>query len=811
MDNNEAQQKSRRSSKRIAWGVVCLSGIALFVGFIIFSPRFRTAQPARLDLTPLLWEAGGSPERPANNACEVLAYEFSQPGLIERFHGKIGITNLRIETDCLAFDASAPECRLAWDCGMEATSVSHLEITLAMKHHPEHQGITWQRSGETQADILPLAFLAPQGEDFHDVIIPLENDSAWSGKITRMGVIFRFPESMADPVPVSIQRIRLLRLAPGNHSGSTRLTQAVIDNESRLVVHAPSPSRLSREVTIPENARLDFAVGVHPSNHNKPGDGVFFRIRFCNRDGQETPLYTRSVDIKSRPEHRRWFDETLDLSALSRQKGNLIFETLGSVPTSRPDERFDDALWAHPLLSGPVPDKNPLNVVLLSLDTLRADHLGCYGYDRKTSPHLDALAQNGILFENAYAHAPETISSHMTLFTSLYPSTHGIHLTREGRCLAQGVPTLAAVLKQAGYTTAAFTEGCGVSSHLGFDRGFDRYHNGTPSQERPHKMIEGTFGKAQAWLRANAEKRFFLFFHTYEVHTPYHPPAPHDSAFDTRYEGPLKPPIYADPVRDMLRCGEITHGSPEVDRIVSLYDGEIAYLDTFVGRLRDTLRDLNLMERTLIVILSDHGEDFLDHFSLAGHGHSLYEELVRVPLILCLPDTKEGAPDRIPRPVGLIDVTPTLLEYLRIPLPPGLQGRSLLPLLNGDSLPERPVFMEDLTLIERYGVRSGTRKRIYSPKIEEHPLLPLIRSHASTLGLERFQGLFEEEEEFDLNRDPGETRNLLSAEPEGRETPLGAKLQDWMRAIESGPHWGGDPAPMDSATLDRLRALGYLH
>ncbi|HKX45255.1 MAG TPA: sulfatase, partial [Planctomycetota bacterium] len=293
----------------------------------------------------------------------------------------------------------------------------------------------------------------------------------------------------------------------------------------------------------------------------------------------------------------------------------------------------------------------PRAIVVISLDTLRADHLGCYGYARPTSPNIDALAAEGVLFERAISQASSTLPAHRALFQS-----------REASLAGGAEPTLAELLGRAGFRTVAFTGGGNVSAAFGFGRGFERY------VEDPRGFAHA-FDAVELWLREHAGERFFLFLHSYDVHAPYDPPPPFDSVFYPDYAGPLTGRETRALLRSLAPRGEHASSAParrldEEDerKLVALYDGGILYADQFVGRLVLLLRELGIDDETALVLLSDHGEEFWEHGSVL-HSHSLYQELVHVPLIFSLPGGR-AAGARVAETVRLIDVAPTLLELL---------------------------------------------------------------------------------------------------------------------------------------------------
>ncbi len=276
------------------------------------------------------------------------------------------------------------------------------------------------------------------------------------------------------------------------------------------------------------------------------------------------------------------------------------------------------------------PDVSAYNVLLITLDTTRADHLGCYGYRPAKTPNIDGLAREGFRFNRVYCPAPLTLPSHVSIMSGLYPVTHGVR--NNGHDLPSGIRTLAGILKAKGYATAAFVSSFSVDSRFGIDRGFDVYDD-TFRADSPFKTqnaerrAEETFAKFSRWLENNGKNRFFGWVHYFDPHLPYDPPSPYKEAFEK------------DP-----------------------YDGEIAYMDHYVGAILDRLREMGILERTLVVVAGDHGEGLGDKVEL-GHGIFLYEETLRVPLILHNPSVFRRA-QVIESEVRLIDVAPTILEIL---------------------------------------------------------------------------------------------------------------------------------------------------
>jgi arylsulfatase A-like enzyme len=385
---------------------------------------------------------------------------------------------------------------------------------------------------------------------------------------------------------------------------------------------------------------------------------------------------------------------------------NLVLdpETPESLETTAPIwvEEFANSMAT---VDGPQP-----HVLLISLDTLRADHLGAWGYDRPTSPFLDELARLGVRFDQALSHSPKTAPSHMSVFTGAFPSEHGAHFeykTVGGRPVVfpvrRDLLTLAEVMHRAGYRTAAWTGGGQLSRSAGFARGFDRFLESF-GKINPDKMQE-----IRTWFRRHSNNPCFMFLHTYQIHDPYLPPSPYNTVFSSPDYGGWV-------IGDRKTLGEFmtkekfhskqaafwrkTDWGPNSSRIgpedlrqlVGLYDGGIRYTDDVLhGFFKDLFAD-GLLENTLIVIFSDHGEEFLEH---GGVLHKmLYRETVHVPLIFFWPGHINGGVV-VSSQVPLMDLTPTLLELVGLEAPQFSNAHSLLPLIKTpDAIDDREVYSE---------------------------------------------------------------------------------------------------------------------
>ena len=310
--------------------------------------------------------------------------------------------------------------------------------------------------------------------------------------------------------------------------------------------------------------------------------------------------------------------------------------------------------------------------VFVTLDALRADHLGAYGYERSTSPFFDSLAARGILFERAFAPYPATLVSNISLFTGLYPNRHSVY--PPSQVLSDRVATLPEHLAAQGFRTMAHTEGGYMAGGFGFARGFERYTE-DPHESESH--IERTFSLGESFLRDLGEdERFFLFLHSYTTHDPYHPLPDYGSLY---WEGEA-PGGVPDPTGANLRSinkGRIEASEAADDYYAALYDASIRYADDVLARFFAELERLGLADDTTVVIASDHGEEFREHGSF-GHTQ-VYPESLRIPLLIVHPELERGL--RIPRLISVVDIAPTLVEMAGLPPMEGTDGRSLVPYL----------------------------------------------------------------------------------------------------------------------------------
>jgi arylsulfatase A-like enzyme/Tfp pilus assembly protein PilF len=412
-------------------------------------------------------------------------------------------------------------------------------------------------------------------------------------------------------------------------------------------------------------------------------------------------------------------------------------------------------LWRARLLPG-LPGRGPRHVLLVSLDTTRADRLGCYGFAGAQTPRLDALAASGLRFAQATTVMPLTLPAHASLMTGTFPGTHGVR-DNGGFYVPDDQTTLAELLREKGYRTGGFVGAFVLDSRWGIQQGFERYFDefdlskyegagGMDAVQRPGGEV---VDKAIAWLDADRERPFFAWVHLYDPHTPYEAPEPYRSRFPAGMQG--------------------------------AYDAELAFTDTLVGRLLDHLAGDGRLADTLVVVVGDHGESLGEHGEQT-HGFFIYDADVQIPLILAGP----RLPARVVTDqVRIVDVMPTILELLGQETPAAVQGQSLLPLARGERL-ELLALSESWYPRYHYGwselraVRDGRYKFVLAPRPEL----------------------------YDVESDPGEQADLAARLPQ-RAASYEAALRELVKRVESAAAPKG-PQSVDPEVEERLAALGYL-
>jgi len=563
----------------------------------------------------------------------------------------------------------------------------------------------------------------------------------------------------------------------------------------------------SEEVVIPEQATLSFAIGIEAGLLLDDDGFAAFRVGVI-RDGEPIGLFEEALDPRASGEADRWHTRSVDLSAYAGARVRIAFES----ETLRPDRSpLAGATLLAPVFGNPVvksgaspPASRPPNVILISLDTLRADHLGSYGYALETSPNLDAFAEGAILFEKAIAPSSWTTPSHASIFTGLHPGAHGAGLERVGNRMRPELTTLAEVARAHGFQTAAYTEGGAVRASFGFQQGFDQYSDG-PSR-RHYRLAGRTFDDATEWLEQNADQPFLLFVHTYEPHVPYIAPR----KFWRRFSD-------VEPTTEMQKDPYRFR-----DELPAWYDAEVAYTDHVVGVFLDRLEEMDLLENSLVVVFSDHGEELFDHGSV-GHRSHLYEEVLHVPLILRLPGQQPRA-GRVERLVTTTDLFGTIVDFMEWDVGQARDSMSLLPLIRGADSAE--VYARDLvhSLIEiplrDHGLGEEVQIRWSANALRtlDEKYIRTSKPWVTELALQGVAATPDDvpdysEAFFDMTRRPAELENLAAQHPD-RVLHFRGLLERRLGELESRRRAllpeASTPDALSAAELADLEALGYL-
>ncbi len=453
---------------------------------------------------------------------------------------------------------------------------------------------------------------------------------------------------------------------------------------------------------------------------------------------------------------------------------------------------------------GPPRDNGPPpNVILVSIDTLRADHLGCYGYQRATSPNIDALAAGGVRFASAFAQSCWTLPSHMSLLTSQYPHVHAVQ--DEGVALRDSAITLAEVLSDGGYDTAAFVSWVFVAAQYGFDQGFAQFTELLPpahlvdASTRWSVKADKVSDAAIAWLTREPGRPFFLFVHYFDPHIDYEPPPPFDTMFDPDYRGPASGSFLwlNQYIKGVQREPKVIDPR-DLEHVTALYDGEIRYTDTHVQRLLEAIERAVGLDNCLVALTSDHGEEFNEHGSMEGHQWTLYDEVLRVPLIIRMPGGARAGTVVEP-PVQLIDLAATILEVVKVPCPTSFQGRSLMDLILG--LPPAAPFPAVYAETERYNLKQCVRGLRYK-------LIHTYDTIVNRRGIPIVAGY----ELYDLRADPREQRNIYDEIlPVARLLASELRRRECCEVGDAGTTTASPLVRLSDQERERLRALGYVN
>ncbi len=590
---------------------------------------------------------------------------------------------------------------------------------------------------------------------------------------------FTLPEDVAGDVIAtgSLQRAKHFHVLPPqlltrsrDADGSPRATLTLPD----VALGAGPPATLTLMLTtppataevetvadaidVPAGARLELAYGLAAAAGIPGAAPVVLEVAGEPEGGTIETLWSATLQGE-RADGPRWNEAAIPLAKVAGKRVRLHFR----ARTVGDGRAVVLPVWADPTIVAPAPSGPPRrNVILISLDTLRADRLAVGGAYRRTMPQLDAHARDAVTFTDAWSVWPETSGSHMSIFSSRFPSEHGVT-----NFIASPSPTielLAERLRREGYLTRAYTEDGGVWAHAGFARGFSAYAERRSADFVYRGEVDAVFADATRWVDAHTDRTFFLFLHTYQVHSPYAPPESYKALFN-----------------------DVAPREPRGLREFALaYDQEARYTDDHVGPFLAHLARIGLAEHSIVVITSDHGEEFGEHGSM-GHGRSLHQEVLRVPLVIAAPGML--APTEVKTPVSLLDIAPTVLDLLGLAPTQSQRGVSLVARARaaaaGDA-PDpaelaRPIFGE-VDRVERTPIRQ----------------VSVRRNRAAAI--------------FDLNAN---VTRCYDAEDQAEVRPQGScpELSELIELHRQAAVPVGSMAPhhrADPELIEKMRALGYL-
>ena len=591
------------------------------------------------------------------------------------------------------------------------------------------------------------------------------------------------PPSQAD-TSQRRERVEITRRFPpdspaddlrNSRSNVTRIVSGLND-----AVTAPFPGRL--EIDLPATGADSFAGSLcllgFPADKTPPKIRIYFEIDFVG--AKETRKH--SVTLGFTEAIQGWSPMQFVRGGTDATKLTIRGSYIGEDKPDISGLRMALAMPPADLLKAPAGEAP--NVLIISVDTLRADHMSCYGYARETTPHIDALVKRGVLFERAYSSAPWTLPSYGSLFTGLLPADHraGVVTEREEafgtdvkpskrttEVLCPDVPTMAELLARRGYQTAGFVANPFLGPLSGLARGFQTYTSYQYNAQTGADL-------ALEWIGSRPSARWFVFLHLIDPHMPYAPPKP----FDTRFSK-----VGVDELTDWPPDLDTLRRNPPSDETkqlcVDLYDGEVAFVDAQVQRLLDTLDAAGTLENTLVILHSDHGEEFWEHGS-CDHGHTQFDELLHVPLAFVWP--KKLGSQRVTTRVRALDILPTVAEIVGFDVPKYLEGKSLMSVIEGRETTDRDGISEALMHTER-------------------EMKALMMGKDKLIATGAAQNLL-----FDLGADPRELYDLSPQSTARVETLRKLLLEHHERAKASASC--SAPFQPDGQTRRRIDGFGYI-
>jgi arylsulfatase A-like enzyme len=550
--------------------------------------------------------------------------------------------------------------------------------------------------------------------------------------------------------------------------------------ESRFSLVPPIPSRLTYEVSIPEEPRFDLGFGVSSFDQEALPAPIEFLLLVDSGAGEEV-VFQEAV---RRRFANRWFEPTIDLSRWAGKSVRLIFETrYQETEFTRPEESLSTSgqaflpAWANPVLRDLRSAESRPDLILISIDCLRADHVGAYGYDGGTTPTLDALAKDGVVFEDAVSVSSWTLPTHMSMLTGVLPTRHGL---RQSQKKFPSVPYLPNLLAERSYESVGIVSSLLLTPTFGFDEGFDRYY---ALVDVPAARLVDTAIREMA---ASETGDRFLFLHLFDAHWPYFPPEELIARFGER------PKDMSELLKKVIDRRPPS-GPEEIEGLKRLYDAEVFQIDRELGRFIEALKAAGRYDESLIVVTADHGEGFYEH-GFWQHSEVIYNEVSHIPLIVKWPgNSPRGRESRV---ASQLDIFPTILEAASLPTPHERKGLT--------SAEGASAFTE---ITWEGNERRGAAMKV---AVRKGPL-KYVATFEGDVSDPEFVSRLVKEELYDLSEDRGETNDIIAQRGRRDVQALRSEVRTFLkdvRGLRAGDRAGA--IVLDEEMRDRLRALGYL-
>jgi arylsulfatase A-like enzyme len=598
-----------------------------------------------------------------------------------------------------------------------------------------------------------------EGGGVQEYSISTDGLAKWQGSIEKISLLVPVPEG-TDTATFRIELLGMVNRRASFHRSADAL-RVRIGRVVRDAIYLHGSTRLSFPDLSPvagSRLSLGAAILAGPLRLKATLEGDFGTVELIDTE----------IDAND-----TWTDLNVAIPKEVTAPFRLILEALGASG--------EILFVSNPTIYKP--ERSPPRVIFYLIDTLGANHTSLYGYSRPTSPHLEKLASEGTWFENAFANAAYTPESVPSMMTSMHVRSHGV--TKVFQQLSPEFLTVQEAFSAAGYATVAFSTNGNAGPARGTDIGFDSFYDHLEFDSPTEALRTVPINQVISWMMEHQDRPVFVYIHTAEPHSPYAPPPPFNSLFDPEYNGSLgRSPL----PQGLAITREFNYEPRELEHLVALYDGEVAFADQMLETFQLLLQERGLLEKALFLVTADHGEEFMEHNRL-GHGGDVVSQLLRVPLILWGSDYVASG-SKITHNVQLLDVMPTLLEIFGIEVDAPLQGDSLVPLMAGDgrrsaAFEDRPIFAA--THMSEPPKFSLTRE---SWKLNVYP-------RQSQLSL------------FDLASDPGEQVNLARRYP-GTVRRMLRSLLELHGQLPAYEGQGATRHEISQEQIDRLRALGYL-